>query len=88
MRGAEELSDDKMSMHRSARPSQSPCAFCIRNTEITQSPSFTDFWHEQWTVNSHGDAMLDDPTPHDVSMLKTLHDIVQKELRNLLEVRA
>jgi hypothetical protein len=44
--GHEELSDDKMSMHRSARPSQSPCAFCIRNTEITQSPSFTDFWHE------------------------------------------
>jgi hypothetical protein len=32
--------------------------------------------------------MLDDPTPHDVSMLKTLHDIVQKELRNLQEVRA
>jgi hypothetical protein len=70
--------------HRSSRPSQTPCVFCLRNPEKV---GWYDFYHEQWTLNTRDDAILEDPTPSDVSMLQVLRDIVQKEYEKLPLVR-
>jgi hypothetical protein len=66
--------------HRSSRPSQTPCVFCLRNPEKV---GWYDFYHEQWTLNANGTPILEDPTPSDVCMLKTLRGIVQKEYERL-----
>jgi hypothetical protein len=66
--------------HRSSRPSQTPCVFCIRNPEKV---GWYDFYEEQWTLNVNGMPILEDADPHGVTLLKTLRGIVQKEYEKL-----
>jgi len=70
-----------MRKHQSSRPSAAPCAYCLRNPECPKGQR--DFFHEQWVLNLHGDATLDDATSSDVALLKTLHGIIQREYDNL-----
>jgi hypothetical protein len=54
-----------------------PCRFCVRNPEKV---GWYDFYNEQWTLDTKGNPIFDDLTPHNVTLLKTLHGIIQKEI--------
>jgi hypothetical protein len=63
--------------HVPADETMAPCKFCSRNPKRV---GWYDFYEEQWTLDVKGNAIIEDPDPHAVTLLKTLHQILQKEI--------
>lgn len=74
--GLEDINACENSKHRSSRPLEVPCRFCLRNPESIGSYDFYDFYDEQWTLNARRDPIIEDPTPHGVELLKTMRQII------------
>lgn len=62
--------------HIPADETMAPCKFCSRNPVAV---GWYDFYDEQWTLDTEGNPIIEDPTPHAVTLLKILHKIVQRE---------
>ena len=66
-----------------------PCSCCVRNPKKTKagwiadfyaSTSWrADFYSETWTRDSDKSAIIEDPTPHERTLLETLHLIVAEQ---------
>ena len=70
-------------IHRPAlEKDEVPCSACARNPEIIGNRF--DFYDEQWTrefttKKGVGKCFIEDPDPHEVSLLKLLHRTVNGE---------
>jgi hypothetical protein len=51
-----------------------PCRFCKRNPKPERP--VTDFYSETWTLLSDGTPTIEDPDPHEQTLLKFLHEVV------------
>jgi hypothetical protein len=63
--------------HIPADENLAPCKFCSRNPVKV---GWYDFYEEQWTLDTARNPILEDPDPHAVTLLKTLHQILQKQI--------
>jgi len=58
--------------HIPSDEAQLPCSVCLRNPKKKVGHFREDFHSEQWTVESNGTAIFEDPTPHEMELLKSL----------------
>jgi hypothetical protein len=67
---------ESQNKHVPADETLAPCKFCSRNPAAV---GWYDFYEEQWTLDTVGNPIIEDPDPHAVTLLKTLHGIIQGE---------
>lgn len=70
-------------IHRSSIPDKPPCRFCTRNPEAEGKTA--DFHSETWCIDfssGKAEAIIEDPDPHEQTLLKLLHEVV-----NIYEVK-
>lgn len=52
-----------------------PCVYCVRNRlEHTRTNCRADFYSETWTGESDKTPIMQDPDPHEQTLLRTLHN--------------
>jgi len=59
---------------RPANPYKTPCQFCNRNANA--QAHIADFHSETWALDSHNNAIIEQPDPHECNLLRILHEII------------
>lgn len=69
--------------HIPADETRLPCSCCIRNPKKQRTNWRADFHSEQWCLDSDGSVIFEDPTPHEVELLKTLRLITTEQAQKM-----
>ena len=76
--GLESLDDcESRHIHIPDDEKLAPCKFCCRSKyspRYAENRELSDFYSQMWTRDEERDPLLEDPDPHEQSLLKMLHE--------------